>query len=87
MGGAHCRSTTVRGTNMTQTRYLVPVAALTVILLSCFVFPGVATGALTAHWMLDETSGTTAADETGNGHDGALLGGPSWAGGKIDGGL
>ncbi|MCA9424561.1 MAG: hypothetical protein KC994_05780, partial [Candidatus Omnitrophica bacterium] len=33
---------------------------------------------LTAHWKLDETNGTTAADSTANGHDGTLLGDPQW---------
>lgn len=36
---------------------------------------------------LDETSGTTAADETANNYDGTLNNGPSWAAGQIDGGL
>ena len=28
-----------------------------------------------AHWLLDETTGTTAADDSGNGNDGAIVGG------------
>ena len=33
---------------------------------------------LVAHWKLDEGSGTTTADATGNGHDGSLEGSPTW---------
>jgi endonuclease/exonuclease/phosphatase family metal-dependent hydrolase len=31
-----------------------------------------------AYWKLDETSGTTAADSSGNGHNGTLTNGPAW---------
>jgi hypothetical protein len=43
---------------------------------------------LTAHWKLDETSGTTAADSAGT-NDGTLLGNPTWQphGGTIGGAL
>lgn len=40
-----------------------------------------------AHWKLDETSGTTASDSSGNGNTGTLVNGPVWASGKIGGGL
>jgi hypothetical protein len=33
---------------------------------------------LVAHWKLDETSGTTAADATGNGHTGTVTGTANW---------
>ncbi|MDJ0911354.1 MAG: DNRLRE domain-containing protein [Woeseiaceae bacterium] len=39
-----------------------------------------------AHWMLDETSGSTAVDSVGN-NDGSLIGSVSWTAGAIDGGL
>lgn len=42
---------------------------------------------LLAHWEFDETSGSIAADSTGNGYDGTLEGSPSWTTGKIGGGL
>jgi hypothetical protein len=44
---------------------------------------------LVAYWKLDETSGTTAADSTGNGHDGTLTGAtlPDWTTGIINNGL
>jgi hypothetical protein len=37
--------------------------------------------ALTGQWKLDELSGTTAADASGNGHPGTLIGGASWTAG------
>ncbi|TKJ39209.1 MAG: hypothetical protein CEE38_00185 [Planctomycetes bacterium B3_Pla] len=39
------------------------------------------------HWTLDETSGTTAADSSGNGNDGTLNGDPVWATGIVAGAL
>jgi len=38
-------------------------------------------------WTLDETSGTTAHDTSGNGNDGTLMGNPQWVTGYIDGAL
>jgi hypothetical protein len=42
-----------------------------------------------AHWGLDETSGTVAADSSGNGNNGTLYGGALWqpTGGKLNGAL
>jgi Concanavalin A-like lectin/glucanases superfamily len=37
------------------------------------------------YWKLDETSGTMAADASGKGLNGTIVGTPSWAAGKIDG--
>ncbi|MFH1718403.1 MAG: LamG domain-containing protein [Planctomycetota bacterium] len=42
---------------------------------------------LVAHWRLDEGSGTTAADASGNGNTGNLQGDPKWSVGKIGGAL
>jgi hypothetical protein len=44
---------------------------------------------LAAYWKLDETSGTTAADSSGNNCNGTLCGGPVWqaTGGKLTGAL
>ena len=42
---------------------------------------------LVAYWPLNESSGDTAADATGNGHDGTLMGDPEWAAGHFAGGL
>jgi hypothetical protein len=42
---------------------------------------------LVAYWPLNESDGDTAADATGNGHDGTLMGDPEWTGGHFAGGL
>ncbi len=44
-------------------------------------------GALVGHWKLDETTGTVAADSSGNGLNGTVQGGATWAAGKIGGAL
>jgi len=52
--------------------------------------PGGAGGAsadLVAHWKLDDGSGTTALDSSGNGNDGTLNGNPQWVAGMIGGAL
>jgi hypothetical protein len=51
------------------------------------VAAGTASADLVAHWRLDETSGTTAYDSSGNGNDGTLNGNPQWAAGMIGGAL
>src|SRR4030042_3065682 len=38
-------------------------------------------------WKLDETSGTVAADSSGHGNDGTVVGGAKWVSGYIDGAL
>lgn len=43
-------------------------------------------GGLVGHWKLDETSGTTASDASGSGHDGLLVGSPAWESSAIYGG-
>jgi len=40
-----------------------------------------------AHWKFDETSGTSAADSSGNNYSGTLVNGPTWAAGHVDGAL
>jgi hypothetical protein len=42
---------------------------------------------LVAYWALNESSGDTAVDSSGNGHDGTLMGDPEWAPGHFGGGL
>ncbi len=42
---------------------------------------------LVGHWKLDEGSGTTARDASGNGYDGTLQGGPQWVAGMVGGAL
>ncbi len=46
-----------------------------------------ASAALVAHWKLDEGSGTTAYDSSGQGNDGTLIGDPQWVAGLLDGAL
>ena len=41
------------------------------------------TDGLVGHWTFDDGGGTTAADSSGNGNNGALVNGPTWAAGKI----
>jgi hypothetical protein len=48
---------------------------------------GAVSGKLVAHWKLDETTGTMASDSSGNGYNGTLMGGATWAAGAIDGAL
>jgi len=42
---------------------------------------------LVAHWRFDDGSGTIAADVSGNGLDGTLVGDPQWVAGKVGGAL
>lgn len=46
-----------------------------------------ATTDVVGHWSFDEGSGTTAADDSGAGHDGTLEGAASWAPGKRNGAI
>jgi len=48
---------------------------------------GNASAGLVAHWMLDDDSGTIAADSSGNGQDGTLQGDPNWVTGYFGGAL
>ena len=48
------------------------------------VDPGTGTGGdLIGHWLLDEGAGTTANDDSGNGHDGSLINNPAWNGNEL----
>jgi hypothetical protein len=42
---------------------------------------------LVGRWRFDEGSGTTAYDSSGNGNDGTLVGGATWAAGRFGGGI
>jgi len=62
------------------------------IFLACFVVVmGTAStasgGYLSAHWALDDGSGSTASDSSGNQHQGTIGGTPNWITGQIDGAL
>ncbi|MFC1604976.1 LamG domain-containing protein, partial [Planctomycetota bacterium] len=48
---------------------------------------GNASADLVAHWMLDEDSGATAFDTSGNGNDGTFTGDPQWVAGYYGGAL
>ena len=60
-------------------------------LLTCFILvlslATIASADLLVHYKLDETSGTVAADASGNGFDGTIDGGTNWSGGRLDGAL
>jgi len=60
------------------TRLTIPLLIL--------VLAGSASAKLVAHWSLDEGSGTTAYDSSGNGHDGAFVGTPQWVAGHLSAG-
>ena len=48
---------------------------------------GTASAELVLHWALEEGSGTTATDSSGNGNDGTFFGAPEWVEGRLGGGL
>jgi len=59
-------------------------------LISIVLVLGLAGGAsadLLVHWALEEGSGTTATDSSGNGNNGTFVGTPQWVEGQIGGGL
>jgi thioredoxin len=61
-----------------------------IYLISFVLVLGVAVNAsadLILHWPFDDGSGTTAADASGNGHNGTLEGDPKWVAGQIGGAL
>jgi hypothetical protein len=64
-----------------ETRRILLLAALTL----CVSASAADADGLVAHWKLDETSGTIAADSSGNGHDGILGGGLSFDNDSIPG--
>jgi prepilin-type N-terminal cleavage/methylation domain-containing protein len=49
--------------------------------------PTLISSGLIAYWKLDEASGTTAVDSSGNGHDGTLINGPVHSVGRLQGAL
>jgi hypothetical protein len=60
------------------------------VLLLCFMLASIAEGAdpsLVGLWKLDETEGSIAADSSGNGNNGTVLGDPQWVQGQINGAL
>ena len=63
--------------------------SLAMVLLSLTVLaqPADAQAGLAAHWKLDDGSGPTAGDSSGNGNSGALQNGPTWTAGQVGGAL
>ena len=61
--------------------------------LACLIFvlglflTSAAQADLVGWWRLDDGSGTTAADSSGNGNDGTIQGDPQWVAGKVGGAL
>ena len=45
------------------------------------------TDGLVGYWKLDDASGTTATDSSGNGNNGTLTNGPTWGTGQVNGGV
>ncbi|MEJ2705627.1 MAG: LamG domain-containing protein, partial [Sedimentisphaerales bacterium] len=62
--------------------FLILLVSLTLTSVVNAAWPG-----LVAHWRLDEGTGSTAGDASGNGHTGTLNGGATWVAGKLDGGV
>ena len=60
-------------------RYLLGIFALVIfVAFSATVATAALTDGLVAYWPMDEGSGNTAADASGNGHDASLLAGAQW---------
>ncbi len=67
---------------------LIFLISLTLVFgISANIASGVVDESLVGWWRLDDGSGTTAVDSSGNGNDGALMGDPQWAVGKVGGAL
>ena len=59
---------------------------LGVFMMLCLL-AGHATADLVGNWTFDDGAGSIAADKSGNGNDGALIGGPTWIAGTLGGAL
>jgi len=70
----------------TETRMCMWVCACVLVLGQVLTSAGnAADPRLVGRWRLDETSGTTANDSSGNGNRGTLRGSPQWRPGMIGG--
>ncbi|UCD53411.1 MAG: LamG domain-containing protein [Phycisphaerales bacterium] len=63
------------------------ICVASIALMVCLVMAGAARAELVGQWKFDEGSGTTAYDSSGNGNDGTLVGGATWADGRFGGGI
>ncbi len=54
------------------------IILVTAFIIAAYAIPSYAAGDLVAWYKFDETSGTTAADSSGNGKDATLVNGPTW---------
>ncbi|MCZ7644597.1 MAG: tandem-95 repeat protein [Planctomycetota bacterium] len=69
------------------TRRALRILASLLVAAACLPLAARAQGGPIAHWSFDEGAGTTAADSSGNGHNGTLQNGPTWVPGIINGAL
>ncbi|MHC4434236.1 MAG: LamG domain-containing protein, partial [Planctomycetota bacterium] len=66
-------------------RRIVCIASIALVV--SLMMASTARAELVGQWKFDEGSGTTAYDSSGNGHDGTLMGGVTWAEGRFGGGI
>ncbi|MYB65077.1 LamG domain-containing protein [Candidatus Poribacteria bacterium] len=66
---------------------LVILSILSIVFFSQPLYSQSVTDGLVAHWKLNDASGTTVGDSSGNGHEGTLVGDPQWTDGYFDGAL
>jgi hypothetical protein len=60
---------------------------ISLVFVLSLVLTSVTRADLVGWWRLDEGTGTTAYDSSGNGNDGTILGNPQWVAGKVGGAL
>jgi chitodextrinase len=66
---------------------MAAVAAMVINSIGGLVLAVPSSTSLVGHWSYDQSSGTTLADNSGNGHTGTFAGTPTWTAGKINNGL
>ncbi len=63
------------------------ICSVSLVLVLGTILTSVTQAELVGWWRLDDGSGTTAVDSSGNGNDGTLRGDPHWVAGAVDGAL
>jgi len=63
------------------------ISVASIVMAVYLMMASAARAELVGLWKFDEGSGTTAYDSSGNGNDGALVGGATWANGRFRGGI